>query len=270
MAEAIKNLKQKKQTEEEEDEDVVELSNSSSSEDNDDEDAGDDSVSVQETIPGVDDARLKLCVKMDPCLICAEPAVGYDSEGKLMKKIRHSLFSQGHKFNHSRLFGFLCKGLSIKPFGMVKGDWNFASTSPTIPWPFCERCEGLINSLAGIYNKLEVVKTELKERMVDGEEVYMKDELYSKHDVRFYNFRKLVLGVDFKGTVKGRMFQKPAADGNTERPTCFDESMFPPNDPGSSWANPLLSDNTDHDGDDECGDSSSTDSHRPSKKPKGV
>ncbi|CAL8135871.1 unnamed protein product [Orchesella dallaii] len=69
------------------------------------------------------------------------------------------------------------------------------------------------------------------------------------------------------------MFEtQPNSDGYAERLTCFDESMFPPNHPGSSWAtanpkNPALVDD-DHDGDDECGSSSSADGHSLAKKPK--
>ncbi|CAL8136450.1 unnamed protein product [Orchesella dallaii] len=288
MAEAIRKP-QVESSSDDDNNDVVNLSNSSTSEDNcggygadSDTGKGKDegegasisvSLSAQQDGGGVGgEGRMKLCVKMDPCLLCSQPAVGYDSEGKLMKKMRQQHASQRPQFNYTRLFGFLCKGLSIKSYyGMVKADWNFGSGA--CPFPFCERCESLINTLAGVYTRLESVKTELKERMLDGEEVYMKDELYSKQDVRFYNFRKLVLGVDFKGTVKGRMFQtQPNSDGYAERPTCFDESMFPPNHPGSSWAtanpkNPALVDD-DHDGDDECGSSSSADGHSLAKKPK--
>ncbi|CAL8136452.1 unnamed protein product [Orchesella dallaii] len=213
-----------------EEDNVVEISLISSSDDGEDKQ---DSGSVQD----LDDNEKKeefYTKKVDPCLLCGQPAVEYDGGGKPVEKERE----QAPLFNYGRLFSFLCKGLNInlKPvYGMIKEDWDFSSRTTT-PFPFCGSCESLINNLAGVYTRLETVKTELKARIEEGEEVYIKEQLYSKQNVRYFNFRKLVLGAKFQGTVKGRMFQReqyPSSAEGIKHPTCFDESMFPPNHPGS-------------------------------------
>ncbi|ODM89233.1 hypothetical protein Ocin01_17447, partial [Orchesella cincta] len=212
--------------------DVVEISLISS------EDDKQESSSIQEINTPNAKNNSETFPKVDPCLLCAQPAVEYDGEGK-------PIMNQ--------------KGREQAPSTIIVASLA-SSARDSASNPFTGWCESLINNLAGVYTRLEAIKTELKDRMEDGEEIYMREELYSKQNVRYFNFRKLVLGAKFQGTVKGRMFQRnhPQSPSGLTRPTCFDESMFPPNHPGSQSL--LKTTNADAEGNGSSSSSSSSSS----------
>jgi len=84
----------------------------------------------------------KISVRVDSCLLCAQPAVTYDCEGNVIKR-EPSFCSPGEEedpgqsWSNEQLFSFLCQGLELKEKMKKKNGWGIQLH----PFPFCEQCE---------------------------------------------------------------------------------------------------------------------------------
>jgi len=137
-----------------------------------------------------DDDEHKSSPRMVPCLLCGQVAVTYDFEGNVIKQESSRVIKAlGY---HNEVFKYLCKSLKLDDDNDDDGGnspWDFENE----PFPFCESCEELLDSLVKVYYKLEEVEKEIKERIVGAEGKYVDENLYSNLDGRYKRFRKRAL-----------------------------------------------------------------------------
>ncbi|CAL8148604.1 unnamed protein product [Orchesella dallaii] len=145
-----------------------------------------------------EDVEEKMQVRVDSCLLCAEPALTFDQEGNLIKSETILFDFCGKKeseFNKEQLFLSLCKcfGLSlVKPRGKGR-DNNETGNQWGLqlhPFPFCDSCEQLLESLSQVYSQLEELRTAIHLKTEGAEASYQRDNLYEKHDKAYLAFRK--------------------------------------------------------------------------------
>ncbi|ODM89099.1 Transcriptional repressor CTCFL [Orchesella cincta] len=135
----------------------------------------------------------KIEVRVDSCLICAQVAATYDLQGNLIKREREDEGDdQVRKWCREQLFTFLCRGLEIRQKKLYSPLLQLESV--------CETCEGLLNSLAEVYSKLEELQTVLKSKIVEAEKTFERERLYEKHCSAYRKFRKDALEACHKGT----------------------------------------------------------------------
>ncbi|CAL8148610.1 unnamed protein product [Orchesella dallaii] len=131
----------------------------------------------------------KLQVKVDSCLICGQVAVTYDLEGNVIKT---EPLDRGNgkevggnpvKWSNEQLLTFLCQSLGLR-------NKKLYSSLQADPFPFCEQCQMLLNSLAHAFSHLAELKNVLREKLEEAEQLYSKDNLYERHDPAYLKFRK--------------------------------------------------------------------------------
>ncbi|ODM89097.1 putative zinc finger protein [Orchesella cincta] len=93
-----------------------------------------------------------------------------DENGMVISSRSESPF---HHHHHRQLFHYFCQSLSMSR--ERKGAWNFEKE----PFPFCEACQLILNSLAEVYFELEELQKVIKQKLVDGERMYSEQKLYS-------------------------------------------------------------------------------------------
>ncbi|ODM89098.1 Zinc finger and BTB domain-containing protein 16-A [Orchesella cincta] len=150
--------------------------------------------------------ELKVSFRLDSCLLCAGTAVVYDAEGKVIKRESTNWSEDvvGNNWSNGQLFMFLCQALNVKKKWKKKNGWKLQLD----PFPFCETCEGLINSLAEVYSKLEELQSVIKWKLEEAEQLFMKDNLYEKHERAYLEFRKDALGEKVQSAVLKRSLRR--------------------------------------------------------------
>ncbi|CAL8148607.1 unnamed protein product [Orchesella dallaii] len=136
----------------------------------------------------------KISVRVESCLLCAATAVEYDIEGNVIKRetISDSAYEDDvvKKWSSEQLLMFLSQSLGLKNKCKRKSGWGLQLD----PFPFCQMCEVLLNSLAHVYWKLEELQDLLKGKMEEAEELFRNHKLYEKHDKAYWEFRKDAIG----------------------------------------------------------------------------
>ncbi|CAL8140833.1 unnamed protein product [Orchesella dallaii] len=131
----------------------------------------------------------------DPCLLCAQTVDLTGNEDSIAEEIGPEDESGGDAerqqlYTHRELFTCFCKMFGMKPTDKPGKTWDFDRDHV---FPFCEMCKLLLSSLVTVYSKLEELESVIKEKMMEGEWKYVEEELYSRIDDRYLNFRKKAL-----------------------------------------------------------------------------
>ncbi|CAL8136179.1 unnamed protein product [Orchesella dallaii] len=143
-----------------------------------------------------EEEEVKLKVRVDSCLLCAQPAVNYDCDGNIIKREDLLTMSEENgKWGNEELFRSLCQILGLEREKRSKQNWKLNLN----PFPFCEECKNLMNSVAEVYSKLEELRNLLKRKIEGGEELFSKDNLYETHDKSYLEFRRDAFAGKFIG-----------------------------------------------------------------------
>ncbi|CAL8140837.1 unnamed protein product [Orchesella dallaii] len=131
----------------------------------------------------------------DPCLLCAQTVDLKGNDDSIAEEIGPDDESGGDAerqqlYTHQELFTCFCKMFGMKPTNKPGKTWDFDRDHV---FPFCEMCKLLLSSLVTVYSKLEELESVIKEKMLEGEWKYVEEELYSRIDDRYLNFRKKAL-----------------------------------------------------------------------------
>ncbi|CAL8148619.1 unnamed protein product [Orchesella dallaii] len=134
-------------------------------------------------------------VKVYSCLICAQVAVTFDPEGNVIKRepehCGNEIGGYTVKWSNEQLFNFLCQSLGLRSKKLY-------SSLQKNPFPFCEQCQTLLQSLAVAFSHLEELKNVLREKLEEAEQIYSTENLYEHHNQAYFKFRKDALNASVK------------------------------------------------------------------------